>query len=218
MRHKSFMEMLDTWAEMFMLPGQARLDEEQPYARWGLTISGILLASAVTYFFVALTNVGSTLLLPQGTLDLAQLLPIACGGAIAGALGGLVSFFIYSGLYYVFARILGGRGEFAVQSYLLSLVAGPFSLVMGIITPLMLLSAVQPVLVFIPGLILFIVSVLALIMTVRVLKSTHSYGTWSALGTLFLPSIVFCCFGALLSILLADTLTTTLPFTLSEFQ
>ena len=32
-RHKSFMEMLDTWAEMFMLPGQARLDEEHAYAR-----------------------------------------------------------------------------------------------------------------------------------------------------------------------------------------
>ena len=217
-QHKSFMEMLDTWAEMFTLPGQARLDEEQPYARWGLTIPGILLASTVIYFFVALTNVGSTLLLPQGTLDLMQLLPIACGGAIAGALGGLVSFFIYSGLYYLFARVLRGTGEFAIQSYLLSLVYGPYSLVMGIIAPLMLLSAVQPALAVIPGLILLVVSVLALIMTVRALKSTHSYGTWSALGTLFLPGIVFCCIGALLSTLLGETLTTTLPFILSEFQ
>jgi hypothetical protein len=217
-RHKSFMEMLDTWAEMFTLPGQERLDEEQPYARWGLTIPGILLASVVTYFFVALTNVGTTFLIPGDTLDLAQLLPIACGGVIAGAVGGVIAFFIYSGLYYLFARILQGRGEFVVQSYLLSLVYGPFSLVMGIIAPLMLLSVVEPMLTFIPGLILLVVSVLALIMTVRALKSTHSYGTWSALGTLFLPGIVFCCIGALISTLLAETLTTLLPFTLSGFQ
>ena len=217
-RHKGFMEMLDTWAEMFTLPRQARLDEEHTYARWGLTIPGILLASAITSFFVALTNVGSTFLLPQGTLDLAQLIPITCGGTIAGAVGGLVSFFIYSGLYYLVARILQGRGEFVVQGYLLSLVYGPFALVMGIVAPLMLLSAVQPELALIPGLILLIVSILALIMTVRALKSTHGYGTGAALGTLFLPGIVFCCISALLSTLLAETLTTTLPFTLSEFQ
>ena len=217
-RHKSFLEMLDTWAEMFTLPNQARLDEEHAYARWGLTIPGILLASVITTFFVALTNVGTTLLLPGDTLDLAQLLPTACTGAVAGAVGGVIAFFIYSGLYYLLARILQGRGEFVVQSYLLSLVYGPFSLVMAIITPLILLSAVEPVLALIPGTILLLILILALIMTVRALKSTHSYGTGAALGTLLVPAIVFCCIGALLSTLLAGTLTTTLPFTFSEFQ
>lgn len=216
-QHKNFMEMLDTWAEMLTLPGQVRLDEEHPYARWGLTVPGVLLASGITYFFVALTNVGTTFLLPEGTLDVTRLLSIACGGAAAGAVFGAVSFLLYSGLYYLVGRILKGKGEFVVQSYLLSLVYGPYSLIVGIVSPLLLLSTVEPVLGFIPALILLPVSILALIMTVRALKSAHGYGTGAALGTLFLPSIVFCCIGALLSILLAESLTTTLPFTLSEF-
>jgi hypothetical protein len=217
-QHKSFMEMLDTWAEMLMLPRQERLDEEQPYARWGLTIPGILLASGITYFFVALTNVGTTFLLPGSTLDATRLLTIACGGAVAGAMFGTISFLLYSGLYYLFGRVLKGAGEFVVQSYLLSLVIGPYSLIVSIVSPLLLLSAVRPALGFIPALILMPVSILALIMTVRALKSAHGYGTGAALGTLFLPTIVFCCIGALLSTLLAENLTTTLPFTLSEFR
>ena len=217
-QHKSFMEMLDTWAEMFTLPSQARLDEEQPYARWGLTIPGILLASGIAYFFVALTNVGATLLMPGGTLDPVKLLPIACGGAVGGAVAGLISFLIYSGLYYLFGRILGGKGEFVVQGYLLSLVYAPFILVFGIFSPLMLLGAAQPALGVIPVLIFIPVAILALIMTIRALKSTHGYGTGAALGTLFLPGIVFFCFGALLSTLLAESLMTTIPFTLPEFQ
>jgi protein-arginine kinase activator protein McsA len=217
-QHKSFMEMLDTWAEMLALPKKARLDEEHVYARWGLVIPGILVASGITYFFVVLTNVGTTLLLPGSALNLGKLLPIACGGAVGGAVAGLLSFFISSGLYYLFARILQGKGEFVVQSYLLSLVYSPVSLVFGIISPLMLLSAVKPVLGFVPAVILLPVSILAVMMTVRALKSAHGYGTGGALGTLFLPAIVYCCIGALLFVLLGKTLTTTLPFTLSDFQ
>lgn len=68
-----------------------------------------------------------------------------------------------------------------------------------------------PILVFIP------VSILALIMTVRALKSAHGYGTGAALGTIFLPGLVFCCIGALLGTL-AGSLLTSLPFTISGFQ
>lgn len=217
-QHKGFMEMLDTWAEMFTLPSQTRLNEEHSYARWGLTIPGILLASGITYFFAGLTNIGMTSLMPGGVFDPVKLLPIVCGGAFGGAIVGVVSFFISSGVYYLCARILGGRGEFVVQSYLLSLVYGPFSLVTGIIFPLMLLSSIEPVFGVIPAIVILPISILALMMSIRALKSTHSYGTGAALGTLFLPGIVFCCFGALLSTLLAETLRTTLPFTLSDFQ
>ncbi len=229
-QHKSFMEMLDTWAEIFILPNQARLDEEHAYARWGLIIPGILFANGVTYFFVLLTSVGMTFLMPGDTLDPALSLPpgdtldpvlwlpIICGGTFGGAVAGLISFFFNSGIYYLFGRILGGRGEFVVQSYLLSLVYGPVSLVAGIFSPLMLLSTVKPALGFIPALITLPISILALIMFVRALKSAHGYGTGAALGTLFLPGIVLCCFGALLSTLVTEGLTTTLPLTSSEFQ
>ena len=161
---------------------------------------------------------GMTLLMPEGTLDPVKLLPIACGGAVGGAVAGLISFIIYSGLYYLFARILGGRGEFVVQSYLLSLVYAPFTLVFGIFSPLTLLGTVDPVLGIIPALIFIPVAILALIMTVRILKSAHGYSTGAALGTLLLPGIVLCCIGALVSALLTEVLTTTIPFSLTEFQ
>ena len=216
-RHKSFMEMLDTWAEMFMLPGQARLDEEHAYARWGLTAPGVLVASAITYFFVSLINVGTTLLTPGGTTNLAQLVPIVCGGVVIGAVIGLISFLINSGFYYLIARLLKGEGQFDVQSYLLSLVYGPYSLAFAIFSPLLLLTAINPVLGFIPFLIVIPIAILAFIMTVRAFKSTHGYGTGAALGTIFLPGLFFCCLGVMIS-LLAGSALTTLPFTFSEFQ
>ncbi len=211
-QHKSFMEMLDTWAEIFALPKQERLDEEHAYARWGLVVPGILIASGITYFFTSLTNVGTSVLLPGGSPNWAQLVPCACGGAVGGAVMGLISFFINSGIFYLIARLFTGKGEFVVQSYLLSLVYGPFSLVFGIISPLMLLVVINPVLGLIPALIYLLLSILALMMSVRALKSTHGYGTGAALGTIFLPGIFFSCVGGLLSVLLAGSLQTTLPF------
>jgi hypothetical protein len=216
-RHKSFMEMLDTWAEMFALPKQERLDEEHTYARWGLVVPGILIASGITYFFASLTNVGTSVLLPGGSPNWAQLLPCVCGGAVGGAVMGLVSFFFNSGLFYLIARLFTGKGEFVVQSYLLSLVYGPFSLIFGIISPLMLLAVINPALSLIPALIYILVAILALVMSVRALKSAHGYGTGAALGTIFLPGIFFACVGGLLSVLLAGSLQTTLPLTAPRF-
>jgi hypothetical protein len=213
-QHKSFMEMLDTWAEMFALPGQARLAEEHAYARWGLTVPGILVASGIAYFFMSLTNVGTTLLLPSGSLDLTRLLPIACGGAVAGAAIGLISFLFNSGLFYLVARLFQGKGEFVVQSYLLSLVYGPFSLVACIVSPLALLGLIDPRLNFIPILISIPVGILMLIMLVRVLKSAHSYSTAAALGTIFLPALLFGCVGGVLGVVVAGGLLASMPFNL----
>jgi hypothetical protein len=216
-QHKDFMAMLDTWAEMLTLPKQERLDEEHPYARWGLIVPGILVASAIAYFFASLANAGTTLLLPGGAPNLAQLLSVACGGAVGGAVLGLLSFFISSGLFYIVARLFKGQGEFVVQSYLMSLIYGPFSLVAAVISPLTLLGGLEPVLVVIPGLVSFVVSILMLIMMVRALKSAHGYGTGAALGTIFLPGIVFGCICGLLVSLLAGSLLATLPFAAPGF-
>ncbi len=216
-RHKSFMEMLDTWAEVFAFPKHERLDEEHAYARWGLIVPGILIASGITYFFMSLTNIGTRVLLPGGSANWAQLVPCACGGAVGGAVIGLISFFIISGIFYFVARLFMGKGEFVVQSYLLSLVYGPFSLIAGIISPLILLIVVNPVLSLIPALIYILVAILALMISVRALKSAHGYGTGAALGTIFLPGIFFACVGGLLSLLLAGSLQTTVPFAVPGF-
>ena len=130
---------------------------------------------------------------------------------------GLISFLINSGFYYLIARLLQGQGQFDVQSYLLSLVYGPFSLAFAIFSPLLLLTAINPVLGVIPFLIFIPIAILAFIMTLRAFKSTHRYGTGAALGTIFLPGLFFCCIGVIIS-LVAGSMLTTLPFTLSEFQ
>jgi hypothetical protein len=216
-RHKSFMEMFDTWAEMFALPKQERLDEEHAYARWGLVVPGVFIASGILCFFALLTNVGITLLSPDGKPNPTLLVAETCGRVVVGMIILQVSFFFYSGLYYLVARLLKGQGEFVVHSYLLSLVFGPYSLVFGIIIPLMLLGAVNPTLGLIPVLAALPVLIWGLIMSVRALKSAHGYGTSAALGTIFLPGIFFACVAFLLSVLLAGSLLTTLRFALPEF-
>ncbi len=216
-QHKSFMELLDTWAEMFTLPGQARLDEERAYARWGPTVLGILLASVVTNFVTSLAWFGATppelqqllseagSLLPGTTLTpgLETLLPCTCGTTLIGAAAGLFNFFLGSALLSVVARFLGGRGSFEVQSYLLSLVYGPYGLASSIVAPLALLGTISPVLSFIPTLIAIPIGIMSLIMMVRALKATHGYGTGAALGTLFGPAILLTCCVVMLVLVLA---------------
>lgn len=211
-QHKSFLEMLDTWAEMFALPQKERLDEEHSYARWRLAVLGIFIASGIAYFFLSLTNVGSAWLMPGSTLDLAQSLSWACGGTVGGTLVALISFFAGSGLLYLVARLFQGKGEFVVQSYLLSLIYAPLSIVFGIISPLMLLASVKPILAVIPGLLSIPLGIVALVMSIRALKSAHGYSTGAALGTLLLPGIGFSCIGCLSAWLLAGSLLATLPF------
>jgi hypothetical protein len=225
LRHKSFMEMLDTWAEMLALPSRARLDEEHVFARWGLTVPGILVSGVLVNFFVSLSFFGSvpsqllqlsqlgiTPLPPEfaSTFNLGTVIPCACGGSVAGAIAGLFNFFLVSALFSVVARLFGGRGDFVVQSYLMSLVYAPFGLLSGIFAPLRLLSGISPIFSWVSLLISICISIMALIMMVRALKSAHGYGTGAALGTLFLPGIVLGCLAAMVVIVLtAGSLTTS---------
>jgi hypothetical protein len=211
------MEMLDTWAEIFTLPKKARLDEEHAYARWGLTVPGILIASGIANFIISLGWFGSipaplqellsetNSFLPGVTFTpgLGTILPCACGMTFVGAVAGLLSFFLSSALLFLAARLLGGKGSLVVQSYLLSLVYGPFSLVSSIVAPLGLLSTISPALSLVPALISIPISIMSLIMSVRALKSAHGYGTGAALGTMFLPGIFFACIVGLLVMLFA---------------
>jgi len=119
-------------------------------------------------------------------------------------------FLMTSALFLVVARLFQGKGDFVVQSYLLSLVYGPYSLASGISTLMQLLMLLNPALRFIPILLSLVISIMALIMAVRVLKSAHGYGTGAALGTLLLPGIVLGCLVVLLVILrTAGSLTTS---------
>jgi len=192
---------------MFTLPRQARLAEEGAYARWGLTVPAILLASFVVNFVTSLTWFGvmppefQQLLSEAGPLlsgtrltpGLGTLLPCTCGTTLAGGLIGLFNFFLGSGLLFIVARLFGGRGNFQVQSYLLSLVYGPYGLVSSIVAPLALLGTISPALNLIPSLVALPISIIFFMMLVRVLKSTHGYGTGAALGTIFAPVIVLSC-------------------------
>jgi hypothetical protein len=52
----------------------------------------------------------------------------------------------------------------------------------------------------IPVLLIILIGIVALIMVVRALKSTHGYGTWAALGTIFLPGLFFGCIAMMLAL------------------
>ncbi len=111
------------WWEVIRHPHVASFDRQQPAASWPAVWLGLLPLAVVEALGVAYLTYGPSAAagyssLPVGPkLHLPQtpLLPLAALG------GSIAQFFVFSGLLYLSAHLLGGRGAFNTQSYLLAL-------------------------------------------------------------------------------------------------
>jgi hypothetical protein len=91
-----------------------------------------------------------------------------------------LGFYLVNGYYYVVAVILGGKGSFNAQSYLISL----FTVPVGIVS--LLVSLIPCV----GALVSLALSLYALLLTVRALGATHQYSVGRSLLTAISPLLL----------------------------
>jgi len=92
----------------------------------------------------------------------------------------LVSWFITSGILYLFAVVLGGKGTFTKQSYLMALYQSPLIVIQTILLSIPIIGPIISLLVGIYGLYLLTLA----------LKQVHKVSTGKAIAIWLLPGVI----------------------------
>jgi len=152
-------------------------------------ISGVLQAILALAGFSAQTPGMSDLLGGNASRGGVVSLGIAiCVSPVAGAIATLF-FAIGIGIIQWVAKMFKGTGSYSQLAYTLAAISVPFSLVTSILTPF---SAIQVVNIC-TGLLSFALGIYALVLQVTAVKAVNKFGWGEAVGSVFLPGIVFAC-------------------------
>ncbi len=110
----------------------------------------------------------------------------------------LVLLLILSGIYWIIAKVLGGKGKYETQTYIISLFLAPL-MIISILSNVMILLSLDFVGQIISTLI-FLYFVYLLILT---FKEVHEYGLGKAIATWAIPMLVavLLSFGTILAVL-----------------
>jgi len=95
-------------------------------------------------------------------------------------IGSILSLLIGSAILLLFAKIFGGKGDYTLQTYLISLPMSALVLISGVLGWIPILG----------GIISFIASIWYLYPLTIVLKQTHKYTTGKAVLTWLIPAII----------------------------
>jgi hypothetical protein len=116
------------------------------------------------------------------------LVTAVCGAPI-GALISVVFFAVFTGVIQWVAKMFGGTGTFDQLAYALAAITVPFSFLSGVLS----LLGVIPYVGFCFGIIGLVAGIYALVLQVMAVKGVNRFGWGQALGSYFLPGIVFAC-------------------------
>lgn len=160
----------------------------------------VFLGSLVTTFFASLVQ-GQMMRqmmqqFQQMGMDVPNI-PVSAGNSFISAICGapvaavitVVLFAISVGLTQWVAKMFGGKGTFEQLAYAFAAISLPVSLVSALLT---LLSAI-PFVGLCFGIVSFAVSIYALVLGVMAVKGVNQFGWGEALGSFFLPLILFVC-------------------------
>lgn len=191
-----------TWLRVLTHPEEATFEEERikPNANLGTALIYIVIAAVVA---AILGFVGSSLMMPGQMSMVRQMLEQAdlppevktqlgdwlTTGAMTGLAGvaGIFSviwapigFLIGAGILYLFARMLGGTGEFGNFAYLIAVAQAPLSILQALLS---LIPMMGPCLVF-------ILSIYGLVLAYYAVKVAHSLTAGRAITVLVLPLVI----------------------------
>jgi hypothetical protein len=156
-----FKEMLNLWKNVLMNPKKT-FKKEKKKSNLGLGAYYIVIAGIIGGIISAIVSLNWV-----SALFFIFFYPLLS----------FVGWLINSGIYYVFARLLGGKGNYTKQSYLIALYVAPLS----IITAIILLIPTFGVWLSL------LVTVYSLYLLTFALKEAHSYSTGRAVMTWLIP-------------------------------
>lgn len=190
---------LSTWREALTRPSDqtfARI-ASSPQAKSTTAFLWIFLGSLLNFFLASLVQ-GAVIrqMLQNSDLGVDQfgagpgggLVTAICGAPIA-AIFSVIAFAIFVGVVQLVAKMFGGRGTFDQLAYAIAAILTPFYLVSGFLA---LLGAIPYV-----GLCFGLVSLVAVLyviaLEVMAVKGVNQFGWGEAIGSYFLPGLVFAC-------------------------
>lgn len=135
-----------------------------------------------------------------------------CGAPI-GALISVVFFAVFTGVIQWVAKMFGGTGTFDQLAYALAAITVPISFLSGILS----LLGVIPYVGFCFGIIGLVAGIYALVLQVMAVKGVNRFGWGQALGSYFLPGIVFACCIAVVVVGLLSVLAPAISETYKQF-
>ncbi|MFA6214455.1 MAG: Yip1 family protein [Candidatus Micrarchaeia archaeon] len=170
------------WLYSYFHPYQACEKEKK-----GASLSGSASTFALTGIVNAVAMIIATLILAAFTMFAG--LPMLIGAFAALVIYPILSVvggFIMSAIYYVVAKVLGGKGGFMEQTYCMALVSGGTVLMMA---PFSILQAL-PVIGGLFGLLVMAVGIYGLISQYRTVRAVHSLSQLRAIVVIVVPLIL----------------------------
>ncbi|MBI4498270.1 MAG: YIP1 family protein [Chloroflexi bacterium] len=197
-------QLFQSWATVLTQPAVATFDRERPAASLDKVLVAILLAGLVAGVGSALGQLVLLLFLPGLVTDgerafdplfAEQMAPTAVGivvGVIVAPLAALIGFFVWAGVLFLVAKVLGGPGDFVAHSYLLSLSAAPLTAINGVLSiiPCLALLAAIPVFIY------------QLVLTTLALQSAHRFTVGRAIAVWLIPVAVLFFLGLCFAVLI----------------
>jgi Flp pilus assembly pilin Flp len=192
------MSIFQTWMNALTKPNEQTFADiaASPNAKSTNAFLWVFVGSLVNFFLVSLVQSQLTsqymeqLGLDSGTrIGFGSTLITAICGAPIGALISVVFFAVFTGVIQWVAKMFGGTGTFDQLAYALAAVTVPFSFISGILS---LLGAI-PYVGFCFGIVGLGAGIYALVLQVMAVKGVNRFGWGQALGSYFLPGIVFAC-------------------------
>lgn len=180
---------------------------EQTYAGFAASAGGklsiallwVFLGSLVTSFFAALVQ-GPMMRqmmqqfqqmgvdMPAIPLGAGSFLSALCGAPVVAVIT-VVFFAISVGITQWVAKMFGGKGNFEQLAYAFAAISLPISLASAVLT---LLSAI-PYIGLCFSIVSLAVSIYGIVLSVMAVKGVNQFGWGEALGSFFLPVILFAC-------------------------
>jgi hypothetical protein len=183
-----FDKMFKTWKDALLKPKQT-FKKEKKNANLGNAVKQVFIAGIIAGIVSAFAEISNSVAILVST-------PFV---AVIGLLLG-------SGIYYVFARLLGGKSKYREQTYLIALYTAPLSIYSSIFSTMTILLASLGSLNFIialPILIMFGLSIYGLYLLTLVLKEAHGLSTGRAVLAWLIPFLMVVVFAMIVAAVVA---------------
>jgi hypothetical protein len=173
-RARSFREIVGLWMRLSQM-SEEFFAREMLYTNQANTFLGVFLLAVIGAIIstISVQVYGSAN--PGGVAESSLGL-----GFVAWLVGRFAGFYIFSGVVYLAARMLGGRAEFDQQAYLMSLFQVPLGIAMAVVSLIPVGGVLANLGIFVYGMIL----------NVRAVKAAHVLTLRRALIAVLLPTVV----------------------------
>jgi len=184
----------DVWIHPGITPFQTVLNEPNHEMRRGFIWIAVtsFIVTLISFLFSALVMrnlmpdaFGSTMFENYATYTLSSI----CG-VILSPIFAIIGISVSAGIYHWVAKLFHGKGNWTDLVFCLSAVTAPATLVGGVIGLFSLLFFQNPVILFLPVLISLLFAVYIIVLNVNAIRAVEDVGTWQAISTIFLPTII----------------------------